>query len=342
MSIAASVVLRDILSECVSGPARIVHPAIISSSQEGSVDALSTAFPCTPSAKAVRDTSDSDRLSAQARLDRVICTNSACSSSSDWLTQVPRSVVAWVMGSLALLLSLPWFVISWSTQHGLVCRLHYSGMAMTYTCISLFLRASLSLPSGNKLLMYRASLVFNYMAGLQFVAFVMMRMWILYAYTSEPSDRFTSVVYMSRKWTVFKNKGAQRVLSVGCVPFALVVAGVSTMFSVESGPGAHLIEAALLFSMAGIIGLCGLMAIWARYRVNELARPARCVLGGVTMLTLLWCAFMTARMFSPLNSVARTSEALLYVFNYGVLMVCGIMFRVLELNQLVIDGRASV
>ncbi|KAJ2499723.1 hypothetical protein GGH96_003310 [Coemansia sp. RSA 1972] len=214
-------------------------------------------------------------------------------------------------------------------------------MAMIYTCVSLFLRASLSLPSGNKLPMYRVHLVFNYLAGLQFVAFVMMRMWILFAYTSEPSDSFTSIAYASRKWTVFKNKGAKRVLALGLVPFALVVAGVNTMFKSVNGPGAHLIEAALVFCVAGVIGLSALVAIKAMHRVKELARPARCVLGGTTVLMLVWCVFMLARMFSPVDSVARRSEALLYVFNYGTLIVCGIMFRVLELNQTIIDSRAS-
>ncbi|KAJ2837754.1 hypothetical protein J3B01_001890 [Coemansia erecta] len=340
MSVAASVVLRDVLSECVSGSARLVHPAIIPSSQGSAVDALGTAFPCTPLVDKARDT-ESNRLAAETRLHQVMCTDPACSSSSDWLSSVPQSVVAWVMGSLALLLVYPGFMISWSTRSGFVCRLYYSGMAMTYTCLSLFLRASLSLPTGTKLPMYKLSLAFNYLAGLQFVAFVMMRMWILFAYTNSPSSNFTSVVYASREWTVFKNKGAIFVIALGCVPFALVVAGVNTMFKGVGGPGAHLIEAALVFCVAGIVGSSGLVAIRARQRVIELARPARCVLGGVTVLTLLWCAFMMARMFGPQSSMARRSEALLYVFNYGTLIACGVMFRILELNQVIIDGRKS-
>ncbi|KAJ1799627.1 hypothetical protein LPJ77_006276, partial [Coemansia sp. RSA 2523] len=132
MSVAASVVLRDVLSECVSGSARLVHPAIIPSSQGSAVDALSTAFPCTPLVNKARGT-ESNRLAAETRLHQVMCTDPACSSSSDWLSSVPQSVVAWVMGCLALLLVYPGFMVSWSTGSGFVCRLYYSGMAMTYT-----------------------------------------------------------------------------------------------------------------------------------------------------------------------------------------------------------------
>ncbi|KAJ2137249.1 hypothetical protein IW136_003585, partial [Coemansia sp. RSA 678] len=133
MSVAASVVLRDILSECVSEPARIVHPAITSSSQDSAVDALSTAFPCTPLAKAAARDTESNRLAAEARLHQVMCTNPACSSSSDWLSSVPRSGIAWIMGFLVLVLAYPGFMISWSTRSGFVCRSYYAGMAMIYT-----------------------------------------------------------------------------------------------------------------------------------------------------------------------------------------------------------------
>ncbi|KAI9467551.1 hypothetical protein LPJ78_002770 [Coemansia sp. RSA 989] len=342
---AEGLVLRDLASECVSGQAcfqRIAHPALpasqsaassISIANAGTLDTSFTENKNMLESKAADDTSAKD--ATKSRLERILCNDKNCSQTSDWLMFVPNAPVAWALGSLAVLLSMPLFTFEFiSNARGkkLTISLWFAGCAMVEMFISLFLRASLTLSTGNKLAIYKAHLFFNYHGALQLIAFLVSRMWLMSRHGGVPNTDFTVlrvVNFQARPG----ERGMNHIISANLVATILYIVGVCKMFAQDKAKdvaGIHLIEAALLFVLMLLCVMSVYFVVAGRRQFSKLTIPARLLFVLTWAMVVLWHSFMLARAFVSVDNVARTSEVMFYMLNFAPIFVCGLAFWIYE------------
>ncbi|KAJ2843970.1 hypothetical protein IWW36_005361, partial [Coemansia brasiliensis] len=329
----SSLVLRDLASECLSGEVclqRIAHPALpapqstssMSIVNAGTLDTSFTENKDVLEAKAANTDSSANEDAARSRLKRILCNDDNCSQSSDWLMFVPNAPVAWVLGSLALLLSLPLFSFEFilnSQGKKITCSLWFAGCAMIEIFISLFLRASLTLDSGNKLAIYKAHLFFNYHGALQLVAFLTSRMWLMSRHGNDPNANFTVLRTVNFKANPGET-GANNITAANVIVTILYIVGICKMFAQDKAKevaGIHLIEAALLFVLLILCATTLYFAVVGRRQFCKLTHPARLLFILTWVMVVLWHSFMLARAFVPINNVARTSEVMFYMLNFA-------------------------
>ncbi|KAJ1741441.1 hypothetical protein LPJ68_002833 [Coemansia sp. RSA 1086] len=252
----------------------------------------------------------------------VYCPSLDCSSYRDWLTAPPKAASSWVLGAIALVIGLISFRFKYKTDGNTKSysfSLPPAGAAMFLLCISLFLRASLNLSTGNKLSIYVASIAFNYFTGLTLCSATHVAILPLKTLFQPPTTAEKAV------------NGSVRSILYMC-PLVLFIVGLVYSFNLNdtasAASGMHCIQAAL------VMVICVILAVnaYTAWRFKAVARsvPKKAVLSAVvfTLLLLMWATFMLARSFVSLDNVTRTSDALYGMLNYGVFIVCGVVARV--------------
>ncbi|KAJ2452878.1 hypothetical protein EV183_002615 [Coemansia sp. RSA 2336] len=334
--------LRDLASECLSGQClqRIAHPALTapqaatSSISIANAETLGTLF--TDSKNDLEPKADASNAdAAKSRLERILCEDKNCSQSSDWLMFVPNAPAAWVLGSLALLLCAPLFSFTFTSNargNKFTLTAWFAGCAMFGMFISLFLRASLTLGTGNKLAIYKAHLFFNYHAALQLVAFLTSRMWQMSRHGDDPNDRFTFYRTVNLKIEPGK-RGMNHIVSANIVAVILYIVGICKMFDEDKSKhvvGVRLIEAGLLFVLLILCATSLYFVLVGRKQFMKLTVPARLLFALTWFMVVLWHSFMLARAFVSVDNVVRTSEVMFYLLNCTPVFVCGLAFWIYE------------
>ncbi|KAJ2001250.1 hypothetical protein GGI04_003814 [Coemansia thaxteri] len=253
--------------------------------------------------------------------ESIYCTTGNCDKSRDWLTSVPNAAAAWAVGSIALIQSmLLLFVKMRRKSPGF-----FGGvLAMLELTLSLYLRASVGYSSGRERAIYQASLFFNFLAGVELCHLLSVTVLGLGAHFD---PRITVKQIFARTFS--------RLLSVCLV--GLLVAAVVLMFDanpVHTSAGSHMVQAVLF----AVLLVSVLMAVFAAqvtaidgsvfYRRHFVAVIVPLLLVGV------WAGYMVSRTFLPVDSVARTSEALLYGLNYAPLLLAGLTLIALDAPRL--------
>ncbi|KAJ2452876.1 hypothetical protein EV183_002613 [Coemansia sp. RSA 2336] len=298
----ASADIASLLPALIDASAKPMLPvASLGTSFTGNVDA---------------DTKHADEIA------EIYCPDLDCSSYRDWLTGPPKAASSWVLGAIALVVGLISFRFK-NKHEGNKRSYSYSlppaGAAMFLLSISLFLRASLSLSTGNKLSIYVASIAFNYFTGLTLCSATHVAILPLKTLFQPPTTAEKSVCKSVRG------------IFYWC-PLVLFIVGLVYSFNLNNttsaASGMHCIQAAL------VMIICIILAVnaYTAWRFKAVARnvPKKAVFSAVvfTLLLLLWATFMLARSFVSLDNVTRTSDALYGLLNYGVFIVCGVVARV--------------
>ncbi|KAJ1719291.1 hypothetical protein LPJ61_006336, partial [Coemansia biformis] len=244
----------------------------------------------------------------------ILCNSFKCSNHRDWLTKLPNAAANWTLGTISLLVGLL-LVKANCTKRSYRCFMPTTSVAMFMLFISLALRASLGLSTGNKRSIYVASIFFNYLA-----AFLL---GLLMIGAARPAITRFQPRTSGETWV-----GVVITHLIFWASVVLVIVGLVFSFKLKSGysdaAGAHCIQAALVLLLAStaISALIALVRI--KCVVQTLTKNA--VWAGVLWapLILLWGSFMLARTFVHVNSVARTSEILFGLLNYAPLIACSI------------------
>ncbi|KAJ2358847.1 hypothetical protein GGF43_000540 [Coemansia sp. RSA 2618] len=262
----------------------------------------------------------------QAQLDQIkeiYCPDQSCSSDRDWLTKPPNAASNWVLGAISLVVCLmtfrAWYAKSANSFSAKFC-LPPSGAGMGALFISLFLRASLSLSTGNKESIYIASLFFNYMAGLIMCSALHVNALALKTLFQPPTAREKGVAIAIRNVLFW-------------CPISLFIVGLVYSFGVNGtsneASGAHCIEAALVLIMCTVLGVAAMMCWRAKAIVSSLSKSSIYAALAFIVLLLLWASFMFSRLFLSIETGARGSQILFGLLNHAVLIVCGIVALVL-------------
>ncbi|KAJ2298003.1 hypothetical protein IWW55_004611 [Coemansia sp. RSA 2706] len=327
-SVFARDVVADVLQQQVHHPS--AQPAFASGTNHG--DTLGTAFTNGGSGKAGSFTR---RDAREDRLSKVLCAQKDCSSTSDWLTSAPNAAVAWAIGGLALLFSFPSFTFSYN--NGWAFRQYYGGFVMLQLCVCLFLRASLDLSSGDKRAIAKAMLFFNYNAGLVLVQFVATRLWLLGECEDLDEDNLTFTEVRGRE----SRPGHWRLVWINLlenVSGILVIVGVCKMFGDDkqaNALGMRLVQVALVLGLVQLCSSVVMLVVRGDVQTMMLERSTKCVLVVAGFVATLWCVFMTARAFLPLDNVTRTNEVIAYLLNYALIFVGGASLTLFELGAYV-------
>ncbi|KAJ2295053.1 hypothetical protein IWW55_005576 [Coemansia sp. RSA 2706] len=249
----------------------------------------------------------------QTQISAIYCPDRSCSSYRDWLTQPPNGAANWVLGTVCLLIALVTYRIQAGKGRGFRMCLPPSGAAAALLFISLFLRAALSLDSGNKQSIYVASLVFNYLAGvaacstLHVNALAMVTLF-------QPPTTVERVVSAAVRNVLF---WCPTVLFIVGVVFS---SGLKPSYS--EAAGMHCIQAALVFIICAVLGVLALVC-WRLKAVTQAVPRSSIVSAAVFFVFLpLWAAYMLARSFMSLDAAARSSQVVYGLLNHAALILC--------------------
>ncbi|KAJ2847720.1 hypothetical protein IWW36_003706 [Coemansia brasiliensis] len=311
----------------------LLGSALVAGAQDAAADNMASLLPSLIdiSAKpmlpvAGLDTSFTGNIHADIKhadeIAEIYCPELNCSSYRDWLTHPPKAAASWVLGAISLiigLISCRFYIKTKGNKRDYSFSLPPAGAAMFLLCISLFLRASLTLSTGNKLSMHVASLAFNYFTGLTLCGATHVSILRLKTLFQPPTTTEKAV------------NASVRGLFNWC-PLVLFIVGLVYSFNLNNtnsaASGMHCIQAALVMIICIILAV----NVYTCWRIKAVVRsvPKKSIFSAVvfTLLLLLWATFMLARSFVSLHNVARTSDALYGMLNYGVFIVCGIVARV--------------
>ncbi|KAJ2746869.1 hypothetical protein GGI20_001022 [Coemansia sp. BCRC 34301] len=251
----------------------------------------------------------------------IFCAAGDCARGRDWLTQVPNAAAAWTLGGIALVLGGLLFMstVGWRNPGFLD-----GVLAMVSVAVSMVLRASIGY-AANGTALYRASLFFNYFAGIQLCHLLTAMVLNL---TAHFDPRITAAQIFA--------KTVSRLLSL-CLT-GLVVAAVIVMFNGDpasaSSAGSHMVLAVLVVVL--VVALAMAMAA-AQIVAREGAVNYRkhVVAAILPLLALaLWAVYMGVRTLVSVSNVARTNEVMFYFMNYVPLLMAGATLVLLNAPRL--------
>ncbi|KAJ2582941.1 hypothetical protein GGH95_001262 [Coemansia sp. RSA 1836] len=237
----------------------------------------------------------------------------ACTRARDWLTHIPNAAAAWSVGGVALVLGglLLMSTIGWRNPGFLD-----GVLAMLEVALSLMLRASIGYATSNgaATAMYRASMLFNYHAGIQLCHLLTVMVLNLSAHFD---PRITAKQIFA--------KAVSRLLSV-CL-LGLTVAAVVVMFNGDpehaTSAGLHMLQAILFVVLIVALGMA-MAAAQVVAREGAVNYRKHVVSAVLPLLVLaLWAVFMASRTLVSLDNVARSSEIMFYFLNYVPLLIIG-------------------
>ncbi|KAJ1818223.1 hypothetical protein LPJ60_004431 [Coemansia sp. RSA 2675] len=253
-------------------------------------------------------------------LPTILCVKKNCARTRDWLTKIPSDVAAWAVGGIAFVLSGLLFMstVGWRNPGFLDAVL-----AMFEVGVSLMLRASIGYATseGAATAMYRASMIFNYHAGIQLCHLLSVMVLDLSAHFD---PRITAKQIFA--------KAASRILSL-CL-LGMTVAGVVVMFKGDpaktSGAGLHLVQTVMFIVMLLSLGMTMAAAqiVSRDGAVNYRKHITATVLP--LLLLAMWAVFMASRTFVSLDNVARSNEIMFYFLNFTPLLMIGATLMLLN------------
>ncbi|KAJ2782112.1 hypothetical protein H4R18_002480 [Coemansia javaensis] len=242
-----------------------------------------------------------------------------CGDERDWLTARPSRVVGWVLGALAVLVGVALAVLTCKW-----CSLPFfdAVLAMAELAVSLFLRAALGMDLGNSDMVYKASMVFSYHAGIQ-VACLLSVLAIHMHLHFHPEALSRRVLALT----------VSRVLSV-CLA-AMVIVGVALMFDERvpfAGTGIRLIQVSMFAIVLACIVLGAAVMRTSKCTAADYYHRHYAAFGTLLFFLALWAAFMGVRTLVPLQSPARDTrhEAVFYILGYGPLLIAGAAMVILK------------
>ncbi|KAJ2020244.1 hypothetical protein GGI01_002345 [Coemansia sp. RSA 376] len=275
-----------------------------------------------------RDTvaNDNDKDGGQAKRDlpTIFCPTKNCIRARDWLTSIPNAVAAWSVSGIALILSglLLMSTIGWRNPGFLD-----GVLAMLEVALSLVLRASIGYATsdGVATAIYRASMFFNYHAGVQLCHLLSVMVLDLSAHFD---PRITAKQIFA--------KAVSRLLSL-CL-LALTVAAVVVMFNGDptkaTTAGLHMVQAVVfvVLVISLVMAMAAAQIVAREGSVNYRKHIVAAILP--LLLLALWAGFMASRTFVSLDNVARSNEIMLYFLNYVPLLMIGATLILLNAPRL--------
>ncbi|KAJ2059521.1 hypothetical protein GGI17_004342 [Coemansia sp. S146] len=267
-----------------------------------------------------------DKDGGQAKRDQpaIFCPTTSCTRARDWLTNIPNAAAAWSVGGIALVLSglLLMSTIGWRNPGFLD-----GVLAMLEVALSLVLRASIGYATndGVATAMYRASMFFNYHAGVQLCHLLSVMVLGLSAHFD---PRITAKQIFA--------KAVSRLLSL-CL-LGLTVAAVIVMFNGDpanaTSAGLHMVKAIVfvVLVIALIMAMAAAQIVAREGSVNYRKHIVATILP--LLLLALWAGFMASRTFVSLDNVARSNEIMFYFLNYVPLLMIGATLILLNAPRL--------
>ncbi|KAJ2159829.1 hypothetical protein GGF46_002720 [Coemansia sp. RSA 552] len=247
-----------------------------------------------------------------------LCPSRECISWREWLTYIPNIPAGWVLGVLALLLALGLLFMAFKCG---ALEFIFGFLAMAMLCACLFMRAALKNTSVDRFAMYKASLWLNYFAVallLLLLAHLLFRLVVHLDHTlCSPVRALVGFVYVA-----------------SLALFALLTAAVVLMFDKHSFARVHTgmqcLQAFVVIALILAL-ILALALMWAASQDHKNYHIAHVIIIGLGVLFLVvWGCYMTAREFLGLDSAARHSEALWYVFNIVPLLLVAVVLLVLN------------
>ncbi|KAJ1730481.1 hypothetical protein LPJ61_002987 [Coemansia biformis] len=193
-------------------------------------------------------------------------------------------------------------------------------LAMAMLSVSLYLRAALGMSLGNSAMVYKASMAFNYCAGIQMC-------YLLCVLTTRLHLHLNPLILTKRAVAV----ASARVFSVCLV--ALVIVGVVVMFDPNvqfAGTGIRLVQAALVAIVVICISLAIVVAFTMKCPGASYSKRHYAILYAALFLVTLWATFAGARTLVPLDNAAHSNEIMQYLLIYVPLTLTGTIFVVLK------------
>ncbi|KAJ2648694.1 hypothetical protein IWW40_003758 [Coemansia sp. RSA 1250] len=238
----------------------------------------------------------------------VFCLNKNCTIARDWLVYVPNQVVGWVLGSVSLVLGVGVLVAIMMYRN---LAFFDAVLAMLELCISLYLRAAIGRSEAHHDQIYKASMAFQYLAGIQLYHLLAAMAIRLYVH-------FHPLALNRQKYAI----AFSRILSI-CLA-VLVIVGSVIMFDDKSGQaGIRLVEAvAFLLVGLALALLCVVARVMALGGATHYKRHFIILVVSILLLAV-WAAFVGSRTFVALDSPARSNEAMFAVLGYGTLLIIG-------------------
>ncbi|KAJ2160194.1 hypothetical protein GGF46_002456 [Coemansia sp. RSA 552] len=261
-------------------------------------------------------TGDTDTdMQHEGELAEIYCPDRDCSMHREWLAYRPSQALAWTLGVISFVIAILTFRFGYrGSPKAFFMALPPSGTAMALLGVCLFLRASLTLPTGNKRSIQVASMLFNYVAGTTLCSALHANLLPLKTRYQPPTSAEKNIAMVLRNlafWT----------------PAVLFIVGVIYSFNLQTSyseeSGAHCIQAALVLLCCVVLSVLVFLALRAKAAVRAL--PKRRVGSALlfAVMLLLWAAFMLGRSFVEMDNVTRHSEVLFTLLNYAPLVICG-------------------
>ncbi|KAJ1760499.1 hypothetical protein LPJ69_003400 [Coemansia sp. RSA 1752] len=296
-------------------PTRIVHPAVLPSSQTQPTASYTT-LETFVGAFADKDSSapTSNTTSTVKRQATVYCLDETCTPNVDWLTYRPNKAVGWALGSVSAACAIGLLISSAVTRSLIFVD---AVLAMLELCVSLYLRSVISQGVVNERAAYKASLFFQYHAGIKLCH-------VLGAMVCALLLHFDPMM-------LTKTKYARRVLRIVTVCLAAVAGiGVIIMFNGTHGAGMRLMQASSFAVVVMCVAMaCVVVRTMGCAGASNYKRHFGMILV-VIVLVAVWAAFSGSRTFVPITSPARSSEALFVVLGYATLLASGLVLLVLK------------
>ncbi|KAJ2078567.1 hypothetical protein H4R24_004391 [Coemansia sp. RSA 988] len=259
--------------------------------------------------------SESDEIEEEKLFKQIYCPKMNCDKERDWLMKLPNAATSWILGAISLIISLITFRFC-RGDGGRKYFLPPSGAGLLLLCISLFLRASLGQPGGNKEPIYVASIIFNYAAGLVLLSALHARMGALMTLFQPPTTKENIISIVIRQ------------IAFWC-PVVLFIVGIVYSFELKdsySAPsGQHCIQAALVFVLAAVVVVLCLITWKFKHVIQMITKKSIASALVFAFLLLIWGSYMLSRTFVELDNPARTSEAMYELLNHAPLIICGIL-----------------
>ncbi|KAJ2524903.1 hypothetical protein GGI11_000480 [Coemansia sp. RSA 2049] len=255
-------------------------------------------------------------------VDKIYCPTKICSNERDWLAHKPASAALWTLGSITMAAGIFYLHGLRPTRYSIYNK-SIIRVNLVFLTVAMYTRAALTTDSGDKQATYIASMVFNYFAAQGVYDGIIANCVLLATRFQPPAPA------LQKCWSAVATLH-------GWCEFALIVAGCTLMFHPHStdqnGSQRHGIRCIQAF--LGIV-MCAtfiVIVVFAGSFRSVRAEMSRCSIGSsviVLAMVQLWSAFMFARTFVPLSSVARSSEALAIVLNYLPLIIASLSYLVL-------------
>ncbi|KAJ1853806.1 hypothetical protein GGF49_002327 [Coemansia sp. RSA 1853] len=295
-------------------PARIVHPAVLPSSQPQPTASYTTLETFVSSFADKDSNTPTNSTSTVKRQATVYCLDEKCTPNVDWLTYRPSKAVGWALGSVSAACAIGLLISVAATRTPMFMD---AVLALLELCVSLYLRSAISQGIVNERAAYKASLFFQYHAGIELCHVV--------------GAMVCALLVHFDPMMLTKTKYARRVLRIVTVSLAVVAGtGAIIMFNGTHGAGMRLMQA----SSFAVVVVCGAMACVVVRTMgctgaSNYKRQFGMILV-VIVLVAVWAAFSGSRTLVHITSPARSSEALFVVLGYATLLTSGLALLVLK------------